>query len=57
MKRKEIKANSVTQSNDAHCHNPRSNGHKNRKAIRRTASKIARQILNKDIKKRIDDEL
>lgn len=49
MKRKEIKARSINQSNDATCHNPRSNGHKNRTSIRRTASKRGRQALADDL--------
>lgn len=38
----------VNQSNSAKYHNPRSNGHKNRKSIRRSASKIRRQIYQKE---------
>lgn len=57
MRRKHIEGHSITQSNDARCHNQRSNGHKNRASLKRHASKRARQLLVKDTESEIDTDL
>ena len=49
-----INAFSITQSNCAKCHNTRSAAHRNMKEIRRTASKIRRQLLNKEVRDAFD---
>lgn len=57
MRRKEIKARSINQSNDASCHSPRPNGHKSRAGLKRQASKKGRQALADDLADRAADDL
>lgn len=48
MKRKEAKALSITQSNDASCNGPGTLSARARKKLKRTSSKIVRQALDKE---------
>jgi len=55
MRRKEIAAKTITQSNDASCHSPRANGHKARASLKRTSSKKLRQAVAKDTAEQVAD--
>ena len=57
MKRKEIKAKTITQSNDASCHGS-GNGHrKSDPRKKRHSSKVLRQVLAKDLLDQIPDDI
>lgn len=55
MRRKEVRARTIAQDNDASCHNRYSNGHKNRAGLKRSSSKRLRQALQSEDEQLAED--